>query len=130
VQPTLDRLLARDESRFLKALDESTGIFLKAGDDATTAIGDFPEPIGAVARAYLKDLGPNEVAADLGFTDSKELTSRIQTSARLREFGLAPLLHNAPIKRTEWDAIDGRFLSRFQEVARELELGTPFRSFD
>jgi serine/threonine-protein kinase len=129
-QPTLDRILARDESRFVKALDEATGDFLKLGEDRATPIGNFPEPIGAVARAYLKDLGPDEVAADLGFNDAKELTARIQASARLREFGLAPLLSNAPIKRTEWDAIDGRFLSRFQEVAHELELGTPFRSFD
>jgi serine/threonine-protein kinase len=129
-QPTLDRLFARDESRFLKALDEATGVFLKVGEDVKTSIGDFPEPIGAVARTYLKDLGPDEVAADLGFNDPQELTARIQANARLREFGLAPLLRNAPIKRTEWDSLDGRFLSRFQEVARELELGTPFRSFD
>jgi serine/threonine-protein kinase len=130
VQPTLDRLLARDESRFLKALDEASGVYLKVGEDAKASIRDFPEPIGAAARAYLKDLGPAEVAADLGFNDPKELTARIQANARLREFGLAPLLHDAPIKRTEWDSLDGRFLSRFQEVARELELGTPFRSFD
>jgi serine/threonine-protein kinase len=130
VQPALDRLLAKDESRFLKALDEATGVFLKVGEDAKTSIGDFPEPIGAVARAYLKDLGPDEVAADLGFNDAKELTARIQANARLRDFGLAPLLHNAPIKRTEWDSLDGGFHSRFQEVARELELGTPFRSFE
>jgi serine/threonine-protein kinase len=130
VQPIVDRLLARDESRFLKALDEATGVFLKVGDDAKSSIGDFPEPIGAVARAYLKDLGPDEVAADLGFNHSKELTARIQTGTWLRDLGLAPLLHNGHIKRTEWDALEGRFLSRFQEVARKLELGTPFRSFN
>jgi serine/threonine-protein kinase len=130
VQPTLDRLLARDESRFLKALDEAAGVFLKVGEDAKTLIRDFPEPIGAVARAYQKDLGPDEVSADLGYNDPKELTARIRANTRLREIDLAPLLRNAPLKRTEWDSLDGRFLSRFQEVARELELGTPFRSFD
>jgi serine/threonine-protein kinase len=129
VQPEMDKLLARDESRFLKALDLATAIFLKVGEDKDKAIVDFAEPVGAVARAYLKDLGPNEVAADLGFGDPKELIDLIKANPRLRQFGLAPLLRNAAIKRTEWDALDGRVLSRFQEVARELELGTPFRSF-
>ena len=82
-----------------------------------------------MARAYLKDLGPDEVAAELGLGDPKELTARIQASARLRELGLAPLL---PARRDQADRVG---LARravplaFQEVARELELGTPFRSF-
>jgi serine/threonine-protein kinase len=124
----MDRLLARDESRFLKALEAAMGPFLKVGEDQDKPIRDFAEPIGAVARAYLKDLGPVEVAADLGFSDPKELTGLIRANARLREFGLAPLLRDATIKRTEWDSLEGG-LSRFQQVARELELGTPFRSF-
>jgi serine/threonine-protein kinase len=128
-QEAMDKLLARDESRFLKALDAAAGAFLKVGEDRTKTIREFPEPIGAVARAYFKDLGPDAVAADLGLGDPKELTRLLKTSTRLRESALAPLVRDATITRTEWDSLDGRFLSRFQEVARELELGTPFRSF-
>ena len=62
----MDKLLGRDEARFLKALDEATGPFLKVGDDRDKDIRDFAEPIGAVARAYLKDLGPAEVAGRAG----------------------------------------------------------------
>ena len=79
--------------------------------------------------AYLKDLGPEEVAADLGIGDPKELTLLIKANPRLGQLGLAPLLQGSTIKRTEWDSLDGRFLSTFQEVAQELRLGTPFRAF-
>jgi hypothetical protein len=42
---------------------------------------------------------------------------------------MAPLSRGAAIKRTDWDSLEGRFLSTFQEAAQELALGTPFRSF-
>lgn len=125
----MDRLLARDEDRFFKALDLATGGFLKVADDKNKTIRDFPEPVGAVARAYLKDLGPVEVAADLGLADSATLLTMIRANPRLGRLGLGPLLQKASIKRTEWDSLDGRFLSAFQEVAQELQLGIPFRVF-
>ena len=125
----MDRLLAKDEARFLKALDEAAGAFLKVGDDRNKTIRDFPEPIGAVARSYLKDLGPVEVAADLGLTSAAELSALIRANPRLGQLGLGPLLDGDAIKRTEWDSVEGRLLSTFHEVAQELRLGTPFRSF-
>jgi serine/threonine-protein kinase len=128
-QDAMDKLLSRDEARFLKALDAATGPFLKVGEDRRKTIREFPEPIGAVARAYFKDLGPDALAADLGLADPTDLTRLLKTSSRLRESSLAPLLRGATITRTEWDSLDGRFRSRFQEVADELDLGTPFRSF-
>jgi serine/threonine-protein kinase len=128
-QDVMDQLLSKDEGRFLKPLEEATGGFLKVGGDREKLIREFAEPVGAVARVYLKDLGPDDVAAELGLADPKELAARIKASARLRQLGLAPLLRGAAIKRTEWDSLAGRFLSTFQDVARELELGTPFRVF-
>jgi serine/threonine-protein kinase len=125
----MDKLLEKDEARFLKALDEAAGPFLKAGEDQKKPIKEFPEPIGAVARAYMKDLGPEEVAAELGFGDPKDLAAAIKANPRLRQLGLGPLLQGAAIKRTEWDSLDGRFISTFQDAAHELDLGTPFRSF-
>ncbi len=124
----MDRLLEKDEAKFLKALQEATGEFLRVGEDASKPIREFPEPIGAVARSYLKDLGPAAVAAELGL-EEKDLPGIIRANAKLRQLGLASLLQGAAIKRTEWDSLEGRLISTFQDVARELELGTPFRAF-
>lgn len=49
-QAEMDKLLERDRKRFLIALDEATGPFLKVGDDAGRTIDEFPEPITAIAR--------------------------------------------------------------------------------
>ena len=76
------------------------------------------------SHARGKDLGPDAVAADLGLGDPNELTRLLKASSRLQESGLSPLLRDATITRTEWDTLDGRPLSRFQEVSRDLELGT------
>ncbi|MBV8236406.1 MAG: transcriptional regulator [Acidimicrobiia bacterium] len=65
----MDRLVADDEEAFLAALEKATGPFLRAGDDKDKPIRDFPEPIGAIARLYVKDLGLEEVAAELGFAE-------------------------------------------------------------
>ena len=128
-QDELNDLLRRDEARFLKAVEEAAGPFLKVGGDSAKKIRDFPDPIGDVARSYIKDLGAAQVAADLGLADPKELLGAIRANVKLRRLGLAPLLHGATIKRTDWDSLDGRVLSTFQETARELSLGTPYRVF-
>ena len=125
----MDKLVARDETRFLTAVDQAAGAFLKAGDDKDKAIRDFPEMIGAVARGYLKDLNADDVAAELAIEDPKTLPALIRSNARLRQLGLGPLFEGGTIKRSEWDSLEGRFLSTFHECARELDLGTPFRAF-
>ena len=46
-------LMKEDEDRFLSALDQSAGRFLKAGPDHGKNIREFTdEPIGRVVRAY------------------------------------------------------------------------------
>jgi serine/threonine protein kinase len=128
-QDELNDLLTRDERRFLKAVEEATGPFLKVGEDAANPIRDFPDPVGTLAVSYQKALGAAEVAADLGLADPKDLLGAIRANANLRRLGLAPLLNGATIKRSDWDSLDGRILSTFHEAARELELGTPYRVF-
>ena len=50
----------------------------------------------------------------------------IRANARLRQLGLAPLVRTAAaIKRTEWDSLEGRFLSTFQEAASRTGTGHP-----
>jgi len=113
----------------IAAVDQAAGSFLKVGDDKKKAIGDFAEPIGFVARAYLKDLDAADAAAELGLKDPDELSVLIRANARLRQLGLGPLQDGGTIKRSEWDSLERRFLSTFHQAAHELELGTPFRAF-
>ena len=128
-QAAMDRLIARDQDRYLKALEEATGAFLKQGEDREKSMRDFPEAVGAMARAYLKDLGPEDMAAEFGVSGPKELAAMIQANKKLRQLGLAPLLSGAAIKRTDWDSLEGRAMSTYQEAASELGLGSPFLAY-
>jgi serine/threonine-protein kinase len=127
-QEMMDKLLAKDEDQFLRALDEATAGFLKVGEDRDKNIRQFPEPVGAIARLYLKDLGPQEIACELGLADYKELQGAIRGNRRLRELGLGPIMQGAKIKREAWETLKA-FNSPMQDSARELEQGTPFRVF-
>jgi serine/threonine-protein kinase len=121
----MDRLLGQDEDRFVAALTRATGSILQAGDDQAKPIRDFPEPIGAVARLYVKDLGLDEVAAELGIAEPKDLQSLIQANPVLRRLGLGPLLQpGGRIKRAAWESLQS-VNSPFQEAANQLERGTP-----
>ena len=126
-QTEMDKLLQKDEQRFLGSMSEAMGSFLQIGEDADKDIKSFPDPIGATARYYQKDLELDDVAAELGF-DPAELKAIIRTNLRLREFGLGPLLQGAAIKRSHWQNLE-RSLSPFQQTAFELQVGTPNRSF-
>ena len=102
-----------DEARFLKAPDEATGSFLEVGDDQTKAINEFPEPITAIAMIYLKDLGPDEMAAELGLQNVQALETLIGSCwpdtpgpRVLADWG-------EEIKRKEWTSLKDRTLSHF-----------------
>jgi serine/threonine-protein kinase len=125
-KPEMDRLLADDSGRFLAALEMAAGAILKVGPDRDKPIGDFPEPIGSVARLYHKDLGPAQVAAELGLKDPKALQDAIRANPELRRLGLGPLLQEGGmIKRAAWESL--KFLNTpFQEAAAQLERGTPY----
>jgi Planctomycete cytochrome C len=123
----MDRLLARDEDRFVRALDEATGRFLKVGADKDKSIRDFPEPVGASARLYVRNLGLEEVAYELGL-EPAALKTLLANNRRLRALGLGPLAEGGTIQRAVWSSLEN-VTSLFHNVARELELGTPHVSF-
>ena len=83
------------------------------------------EPVGAVARLYVKDLTLAEVAAELGLKSPEDLRARIEADPALRRLGLGPLLQpGGRIKRAAWESLrDGNSL--FQDTVVELGLGTP-----
>ncbi|MGH7127126.1 MAG: transcriptional regulator, partial [Planctomycetaceae bacterium] len=118
----LERQLERDTEEFVRLLNRVIAPVLLAGDDAgQDIINDFPEPIAAVARQYDKDLGIEEVAAELG-VDVAFLRANLP-NARLRALGLGTLRQpDGRIKRDMWQARD-EIASPFQEAARELDLG-------
>jgi serine/threonine-protein kinase len=121
----MDRLVAEDRQQYLTALKVATGGFLQVAEDAGKSISEFPEPIGQVAQRYLADLGPTEVALELGVASIEDVRAPIEHDRDLRKLGLGTLIQDQPgtIKRARWEAIDGT--SFFQDVAVELRLGTP-----
>jgi serine/threonine-protein kinase len=127
-QESMDKIVVRDEEQFLQALERATGGFLKVAEDKGKGIREFPEPVGAIARLFVKDMGPDEVAFELGIADMKQLQTVIQANPNLRRLGLGPLVQGQKIKRQAWESLKA-FNSPFQEAARELELGTPMRVF-
>lgn len=124
------RLLDADEAQFLRAEEAATGPFLRVDRDQSKAIREFPEPITTVAHLlYQRELGPEDMAAELNIPSTDALLTLIRSNSTLRRLGLAPLLNNGAVKRPEWDSLRQRALSSFHQVANEIDRGTPFRKF-
>lgn len=122
----MDAILAKDENRFLKALEKATGPFLKQGPDADRPIRDFAECVNPVALQYQRDLTPADAASELGIQNPEDLQVMVRGNKRLSQLGLGQFKDGAPIKRDQWDSmLEGDSL--FQKTAKELELGTPVR---
>lgn len=124
----MDQLLSRDDRLFMNSIDDLLAPILQVEEDKQKDIREFPEPVGALARLYNKDLGIEEVALELGMTDPESLAASIRASSRLRTLGLAPLAQGEKIKRALWDS-QAKVLSTLQLTASELDLGTPHRKF-
>jgi serine/threonine-protein kinase len=121
----MEEEVKRDEKRFLDALEEATGRFLKVGADAGKDIKDFPEPVGAIARWYLaQELTSTEAAAELGLADAKTLEGAIKANPLLQRDGLFSLAQGHTLKREVWESTEFSF-SPYQRAAKELKLGEP-----
>ena len=116
----MDKLLARDEKRFLDALELAIGPFLAVGDDARKSAIDLIEPIGKVAQDYNKDLSADAVAAELELPSIQAVRSAIGAD-RFRELGLGPLLDAKAVKRELWE---GKVRSLFRRISQELGRAT------
>jgi serine/threonine-protein kinase len=123
-QDEMAKLIARDRERFLRAIDEATGKFLKVGEDADKPIEQFAEPIGAIARFHFRDLGLHEAAFELGIKDPAELVAGVKFNPLLQRLGLKPLTLDQGLDRGVWESQDA-VTSPFQETARILDRGTP-----
>ena len=85
--------------------------------------------ISTVAKLYQKDLGPDEMVAELGLEDVDELKRLVRDNLQLRKLGLGVFMGSGATKRTEWDSLKDRTLSIFHQTAVELGRGTPYRVF-
>ena len=127
-QEELDQIVTKDQRRFLDALSTACGPFLQTADAPVQPIETFPEPIGAIARSYTKDVGPAAAAAELAIADVTDLKRLIKGNPQLRELGLGPLMNGESIKRATWSSLES-VISPFQKAARELGRGTPYSEF-
>lgn len=123
----LDKLIRRDQIQFLAALQSISSAKALHQDkqmQSARQVSDL-EPIRVATQIYVRDLGPEEVAYELGLLSLDEVRTQILSDKELKRMGLAALLQDVPvgIKRSRWEAIDGT--SYFQDVAVELGLGTP-----
>ncbi len=123
-RPVMNRVVAADRARFLTALEQAIGPFLQKGDDADKAIDQFAEPVGAIARLYQRDLGPEQAAFELGIDKPAQLRELVLANSELQKLGLGPLARGESIKRAEWEST-AAFVSPFQEASRILGLATP-----
>ncbi|MCA9222826.1 MAG: hypothetical protein KDA71_21045, partial [Planctomycetales bacterium] len=102
--PDMKRLVDKDEARFLAAVEEACGPFLRHGLEDRRATGELDEPVGPVAKRFLgEELGLVEIAAELEVAPA-DLAGAIRFIPALRESGLAGLADGAQIKRETWES--------------------------
>lgn len=124
-QTEMDRLLERDSQRFLEAFQEATVPFLPPEAEFKLT-GKIVEPVGAIAIQFSKEMSFADVAAELNHPDPEFLKKQFATR-EFRKFGLGVLADDKVIKREKWESLDP--YSLFQEVADQLDRGTPERVF-
>jgi hypothetical protein len=117
--------LEEDRKQFLAAQQKAIAPFLKRGYEENE-VGKGPEPIARINQYYRLDrIGADAAAAELGLPNAAVLVGALR-SPELRRLGLGPLARSGgTINRSDWEKIEGNSL--FQQAARALDLGTPFR---
>lgn len=128
-----ETLLKKDRDRFLAALEEAIGPFLRSDDPRSSAVPTraLREPVVPIAKIYQASLDAGAVAAELNVRGAEALRSLIRANRRLQTLGLADLLEEGgAINRAEWAAV-GRGTSAYQQASSEIDRGLPalfFRS--
>jgi hypothetical protein len=130
-QQVLDKVVQQDQQRFLAALDQAIGPFLRSSDADKRDVRDFPEPITAVSKRYGHPVNLERVAAELGLppTDQEiietgirasaaEFKTAIRVSEALRKIELGALASDESLTREQWEKV-------YQRAARELGIGIP-----
>jgi hypothetical protein len=88
--------------------------------------GRLPTVVTALAGLYQDPLSAEQAARELGLEDAKALRKIVEEHPRLRDRGLEELVEGEPLPREEWASPES-VPSLYQEVARVLGLGIPYR---
>jgi mono/diheme cytochrome c family protein len=111
-QDAIDRAIAEDEARFLRAEQELGGKYASKRWDANAQT----EPVNALSRRFESELSMALAAAEAGL-EARDFYDRIRWNNRLNSLGLGQLLApGGAVKRDLWE-------KHFGDVARELQLG-------
>jgi mono/diheme cytochrome c family protein len=111
-QDAIDRAVAEDEARFLRAEHELGGKYARGAPDANAQT----EPVNALSRRFQSELPIALAAAEAGL-EARDFYDRIRWNTRLNSLGLGQLLTpGSAVKRDVWE-------KHFGDVARELQLG-------
>ncbi len=111
-QDAIDRAIAEDEARFLRAEEKLGGRYARGAHDSNART----EPINALSRRFQSELPMALAAAEAGL-EERDFYERIRWNARLNGLGLGQLLApGGAVKRDLWE-------KSFGEVVRELRLG-------
>ena len=122
------RLLQIDRRRFMGALEETIGPFLRIGPNQNLALECFPEPVGEIARLHrgpILNVDLQRIACEFDVEKPEDIL-RAAGEHRLKELGLEALaVQNGVVQRLDWEALnDG--LSLMQNLARTQRY-TPWR---
>ena len=113
----MDKLLDRDERKFIAAAEEATMKFLP--DSAGKSLKDFREPVSVVSIDYrLRYLDLKTLATELDLAKPEDVLIGVGKD-RLTELGLAHMLQpGGVIPRHEWESVAG--YSLMQQLGRPL----------
>jgi mono/diheme cytochrome c family protein len=111
-QDALDRAVAEDEDRFLRAEEKLGGKYRDNRRDRNA----HEEPINALSHRFQSELPVSLAAAEVGL-EPRDFEERIRWNARLNAIGLQQLMvQGGALKRDVWE-------KHFSDVVRELQLG-------
>jgi mono/diheme cytochrome c family protein len=111
-QDAVDRAVAEDEARFLRAEHQLGGKYASKRWDTNSQT----EPVNALSRRFESELTIELAAAEAGL-ETRDFSDRIRWDKLLNNLGLGQLLApGGAIKRDVWE-------KHFGDVARELQLG-------
>jgi hypothetical protein len=89
--------------------------------------GPLPESFTALAESYRhRELDAEALAADLGFADVKRFEELLANESDLRRLVGFENAEAKTVRREQWETFRGA-TSPFQDTARQLGLGTPYR---
>ena len=120
----MKELLEDDTKRFMAALEQVIGPYLKVKEDKDKDIRSFTEPIRTVAGWYHRDMTLLDAASEMNVENPEDFAAAIRTNSKLLELGLGPLVIKQTVPRKMWDTLQESSASVFQRAAFATRIGS------